>query len=133
MEIAQVIAKRSSCNKKKVGAIVVKDNQILAEGYNGTPYGYHTNECEDEHGDTKPCVSHAESNAIAKMASSSGSCRNATIYCTLQPCFECSKLIVQSHISRVVYMEEYRDERPLQYLNKCGIQVDKMSHEKEVS
>jgi len=129
MEIAQVIAKRSSCTKRKVGCIIVKNNQIIAEGYNGTPPGWKTNECEDEEGNTKPCVSHAESNAISKAASSSISCRNGTIYCTLQPCFDCAKQIIQSGISRVVYMASYRDSRPLNYFQKCGIKVDQMNHD----
>jgi len=125
MKIAQVVASRSSCDRRKVGCIIVKNNQILSEGYNGTPHGWYTNNCEDEDGETKDCVIHAEANAIAKAASSSISCRDADMFCTLQPCYECAKLIVQSNIERVVYDKIYRDTRPIDYMRECGIRVQK--------
>lgn len=126
MQIAEVIAQRSSCKKRKVGCIIVKDRQIIAEGYNGTPPGWWTNECEDAEGNTKDCVSHAESNAISKAASSSVSCAGGKMYCTLSPCFECSKQIVQSHISHVFYRNKYRKTKSLEYLKDCRINITQL-------
>jgi len=125
MRIAEVIAQRSSCERRKVGCIIVKNNQILAEGYNGMPPGW-SNDCEDEEGNTKDCVSHAEENAIAKAASSSISCRGGTLFCTLQPCKDCSKLIIQSNIRQVYYREPYRDTSPVRFLKKCNVLVNKL-------
>jgi len=127
MNIALVVSKRSSCRNKKVGCVIVKDKQIVSEGYNGTPPGWHTNDCEDEHGNTKPCVSHAESNAVLKLASTTNSSRGATLYSTLRPCFSCSKQIVQAKITRVVYLEEYRKEpQAIEYLKANGVTTMKM-------
>lgn len=125
LQIAEVIAQRSSCTKRKVGCVIVKDNQIVAEGYNGTPPNW-SNQCEDEDGNTKDCVSHAESNAISKAASSSISCAGGIMYCTLSPCFECSKQLVQSNIQKVFYREEYRKTKSLDYLKKCNVEVCQM-------
>lgn len=124
MKIAEVVAQRSSCKRAKVGCIIVKNRQIIAEGYNGTPPGWHTNQCEKD-GVTKDCVSHAESNAISKAASSPVSCRGGTLYCTYRPCFECSKQIVQSHIERVVFDNYWKNPKPIDYMRECGIRVQK--------
>lgn len=129
MEMAEVLAKRSSCEKKKVGCLIVKDRQVVAEGYNGTPPGWGHNCCEDDDGSTLDIVSHAESNAISKAASSSVSCSGATMYCTLSPCFDCAKLIAQAHIDKVYYRNKYRKTKSLKYLNKCGIKVDQMDYD----
>lgn len=125
MKIAEVISQRSSCERRKVGCIIVKDRQIIAEGYNGTPPGW-SNDCEDESGETRDCVSHAESNAISKAASSSVSCKGGKMYCTLSPCFECSKQIVQSKIQKVFYRKLYRKDRSLSYLEDCEIEVNQL-------
>lgn len=112
--------KLSHCNRKKVGALIVKDRMIISDGFNGTPSGFE-NYCEDEAGYTKWYVLHAEANAILKVASSTQSCKGATLYITLSPCKECSKLIHQSGIIRVVYHKKYKDDSGLQFLNKAGI------------
>lgn len=112
--------KLSHCNRKKVGALIVKDRMIISDGFNGTPTGFE-NYCEDEAGYTKWYVLHAEANAILKVASSTQSCKGATLYITLSPCKECSKLIHQSGIVRVVYHKKYKDDSGLQFLNKAGI------------
>jgi len=125
MKMAQILAKRSSCEKRKVGCLIVKNRQVVSEGYNGTPSGW-DNQCEDEEGNTKPCVSHAESNAISKAASSSISCFGATMYCTLSPCFDCAKLIAQAHIDKVYYKEEYRKTDSLEYLLRNKIQIKQL-------
>ncbi|MGB2116276.1 MAG: deoxycytidylate deaminase [Flavobacteriaceae bacterium] len=115
--------KLSHCNRKKVGALIVKDRMIISDGFNGTPTGFE-NYCEDEAGYTKWYVLHAEANAILKVASSTQSCKGATLYITLSPCKECSKLIHQSGIVRVVYHKKYKDDSGLQFLNKAGIVLD---------
>jgi dCMP deaminase len=115
--------KLSHCNRKKVGALIVKDRMIISDGFNGTPTGFE-NYCEDEAGYTKWYVLHAEANAILKVASSTQSCKGATLYITLSPCKECSKLIHQSGIIRVVYHKKYKDDSGLQFLNKAGIVLD---------
>ena len=115
--------KLSHCNRKKVGALIVKDRMIISDGFNGTPSGFE-NYCEDEAGYTKWYVLHAEANAILKVASSTQSCKGATLYITLSPCKECSKLIHQSGIIRVVYHKKYKDDSGLQFLNKAGIVLD---------
>jgi dCMP deaminase len=127
MEIAKVVSRRSTCKRKKVGAIIVKDKQILSEGYNGTPAGWRTNCCEDESGSTKDVVLHAESNAITKLAKSTNSAEGGTIYCTLQPCLSCSKLVHQAGIVRVVYEEKYGKDESLRFLEQAGIEVVQMS------
>lgn len=126
MEIASVVAKQSKCNRSKVGAILVKDSNIIAIGYNGTPSGF-CNNCE--HNDkTLPEVLHAESNTIAKCAKSTSSADGSTIYTTMSPCFECSKLIIQAGISRVVYKYQYNDFRESSLiLAASGIKVNQQS------
>ena len=125
MAMAEELSKLSYANRKKVGCLIVKDTQIISEGYNGTPKGF-SNECEyrsyvDEEY-TKPEVLHAESNAITKLARSTNSSAGATIYCTLAPCFQCAKLIIQSGIERVVYKDMYA-KNGLALLNKAGVNV----------
>ncbi|NRA91194.1 MAG: dCMP deaminase family protein [Psychroserpens sp.] len=123
LRIAQEWGKLSHCKRKQVGALIVKDRMIISDGYNGTPTGFE-NYCEDEEGYTKWYVLHAEANAILKVASSTNSCRGATLYITLSPCKECSKLIHQAGIVRVVYHEGYKDDSGLQFLKKAGIELE---------
>lgn len=110
----------SYCKRRQVGAIIVKERMIISDGYNGTPTGFE-NFCEDDEGYTKWYVLHAEANAILKVASSTQSCRGATLYITLSPCKECSKLIHQAGIVRVVYAEAYKDTSGLEFLEKAGV------------
>ena len=110
------------CERKKVGALIVKDRMIISDGYNGTPSGFE-NVCEDEEHYTKWYVLHAEANAILKVAASTQSCKGATLYITLSPCKECSKLIHQSGITRVVYASAYKDTSGIDFLEKAGIQL----------
>ena len=117
MKMAIEWGKLSYCKRKQVGALIVKDRTIISDGYNGTPSGLE-NICEDEKGNTKWYVLHAEANAILKLAGSTGSSLGATLYVTLSPCKECSKLILQSGIKRVVYAELYRDDEGLTFLKK---------------
>ncbi len=114
--------KLSYCKRKQVGAIVVKDRMIISDGYNGTPTGFE-NFCEDEVGYTKWYVLHAEANAISKVAASTQSCEGATLYITLSPCRECSKLIHQSGINRVVYQHAYKDGSGLDFLSRAGVEL----------
>jgi dCMP deaminase len=113
---------RSHCVRKKVGALAVKDGQIIADGYNGMPKGY-DNTCELEDGSTNPLVFHAEPNLLSKIGKSTSSSIGATMYLTLSPCLECSKLIMQHEIARVVYAEEYRITDGLPLLRQAGIEV----------
>ncbi len=122
LRMANEWGKLSYCERKQVGAIIVKDRMIISDGYNGTPTGFE-NSCEDEEGYTKWYVLHAEANAILKVASSTQSCRGATLYITLSPCKECSKLIHQAGIIRVVYMTNYRDDSGLQFLQRAGVEL----------
>ncbi len=122
LRIAKEWSQLSYCKRKQVGAIIVKDRMIISDGYNGTPSGFE-NCCEDEEGLTRWDVLHAEANAILKVARSTQSCEGATLYITLSPCKECSKLIHQSGIKRVVYHNGYRDDSGLQILIKAGIDV----------
>ena len=122
IRMAQIWAENSYCNRRKVGALIVKDKMIISDGYNGTPAGFE-NVCEDENGLTKPYVLHAEANAITKIACSSNSSKGATMYVTTSPCIECAKLIIQSGIKRVVYSEKYRLEDGLELLKRAGIEV----------
>ena len=135
IQMAQTWAGLSHANRKKVGALIVKNNTIIADGYNGTPSGFE-NECEEvinnEDGSfreykTKWYVLHAESNALAKVAKSTQSSDGATLYITYSPCTECSKLILQAGIKRVVYLEEYRDTNGLEFLRRAGVEIKKMS------
>ena len=122
LKMAQEWGKLSYCNRKQVGAIIVKDRMIMSDGYNGTPTGFE-NICEDEEGYTKWYVLHAEANAILKVAASTQSCKGATLYITLSPCKECSKLIHQAGIIRVVYAQAYKDNSGLQFMEKAGIEL----------
>ena len=125
LKMAKEWGQLSYCKRKQVGAIVVKDRMIISDGYNGTPTGFE-NVCEDDNGNTKWYVLHAEANAISKLASSTQSCVDATLYITLSPCKECSKLIHQSGIKRVVYLEAYKDSSGLDFLKKAGVAVVQM-------
>ena len=122
LRIADEWGKLSFCSRKQVGAIIVKDRMIISDGFNGTPTGFE-NPCEDEEGYTKWYVLHAEANAILKVAASAQSCKGATLYITLSPCKECSKLIHQAGIVRVVYKKAYKDDSGLQFLTKAGIDL----------
>jgi dCMP deaminase len=115
----------SYCKRKKVGALIVKDRRIISDGYNGTPSGFE-NICEDENGDTKWHVLHAEANAISKVAASTQNSDGATLYVTLSPCKECSKLIYQAGIKRVVYYQSYNDTTGLDFLKKAGVQIEQL-------
>ncbi len=123
LRLAKEWGKLSYCKRKQVGAIIVRDRMIISDGYNGSPSGFE-NCCEDEEGLTKWYVLHAEANAILKVARSTQTCEGATLYITLSPCKECSKLIHQSGIKRVVYLEGYKDNSGLEFLEKAGVQVD---------
>lgn len=123
LRIAKEWGKLSHCERKQVGAIIVKDRMIISDGFNGTPTGFE-NYCEDDDGYTKWYVLHAEANAILKVAASTQSCKGATLYITLSPCKECSKLIHQAGIIRVVYHEGYKDDSGLQFLKKAGIAIE---------
>ena len=123
LRIAQEWGKLSHCKRKQVGALIVKDRMIISDGYNGTPTGFE-NYCEDDEGYTKWYVLHAEANAILKVASSTQSCKGSTLYITLSPCKECSKLIHQAGIIRVVYQNGYKDDSGLQFLTKAGIELE---------
>jgi len=122
LRIAKEWGKLSHCERKQVGALIVKGKMIISDGFNGTPTGFE-NFCEDENGYTKWYVLHAEANAILKVASSTQSCRGATLYITLSPCKECSKLIHQAGIVRVVYNETYKDDSGLKFLENAGIKL----------
>ncbi|MBQ6287188.1 MAG: dCMP deaminase family protein [Bacteroidales bacterium] len=125
LEMAGVWARNSYCKRRQVGALIVKDKMIISDGYNGTPSGFE-NICEDENGVTKPYVLHAEANAITKVAKSGNSSQGATLYVTASPCLECSKLIIQSGIKRVVYKDEYRLTDGVDLLRRAGIEVEKI-------
>ena len=126
LRMAHEWGKLSYCKRKQVGAIIVKDRMIISDGYNGTPTGFE-NFCEDETGSTKWYVLHAEANAISKVAASTQSCKDATLFITLSPCKECSKLIHQSGIVRVVYQKAYKDCSGLDFLEKAGIEVTQVT------
>lgn len=122
LKMATEWANLSYCKRKKVGALIVKDRMIISDGYNGTPSGYENN-CEDDDGKTNWFVLHAEANAILKIASSTQSCKGATLYITMSPCKECSKLILQSGIEKVVYITGYSDDSGLEFLKNAGIEL----------
>ena len=126
LRMAREWAKLSYCDRRQVGAIIVKDRMIISDGYNGTPTGFE-NICEDDEGYTKWYVLHAEANAILKVAASTQSCKGATLYVTLSPCKHCSKLIHQSGIVRVVYSTGYKDLSGVEFLEKAGIEVFQIS------
>ena len=119
--MATIWAENSYCRRRQVGAIIVKDKMIISDGFNGTPSGFE-NVCEDENDSTKPYVLHAEANAITKVARSSNSSDGATLYVTTSPCIECSKLIIQSGIKRVVYNESYRMHDGIDLLKRAGVE-----------
>lgn len=123
LRIAKEWGQLSYCKRKKVGAIIVKDRMIISDGYNGTPSGME-NCCEDDDNVTKWYVLHAEANAILKVARSTQSCEDATLYITLSPCKDCSKLIHQAGIKRVVYHEEYKDTSGVDFLRQAGVEVE---------
>ena len=120
MNMALEWAKLSFCERKQVGALIVKERMIISDGFNGAPTGFE-NRCEDLEGNTQWYVLHAEANAILKVASSTQSCKNATLYITMSPCKECSKLIHQSGIKRVVFANKYKDTTGLEFLEKAGV------------
>ena len=122
LRMAREWSKLSYCKRKQVGALIVKDKMIISDGYNGTPTGFE-NCCEDDEGLTKWYVLHAEANAILKVASSTQSCEGATLYITMSPCKECSKLVHQAGITRVVYLNEYKDNAGIAFLEKAGISI----------
>ncbi len=122
LQMAVIWGELSYCERKKVGALIVKDRMIISDGYNGTPSGFE-NICEDDDHITKWYVLHAEANAILKVAASTQSCKGATLYITLSPCKECSKLIHQSGIKRVVYKKAYSDTSGLDFLKRAGIEL----------
>lgn len=122
LRIAREWSKLSHCRRRQVGALIVKGRMIISDGYNGTPTGFE-NFCEDEEGYTKWYVLHAEANAILKVASSTQSCQGATLYITMSPCKECSKLIHQAGITRLVYTTDYKDNSGLTFLEKAGVEL----------
>ena len=130
LRMAKEWAELSHCNRKKVGALIVKDRMIISDGYNGTPTGFE-NPCEDEEGYTKWYVLHAEANAILKVANSTQSCNGATLYITLSPCQQCSKLIHQAGIKKVVYANKYKDTSGLDFLEKAGVTTIHLPYEQE--
>ena len=126
LRMAAIWAENSYCQRRKVGAIIVKDQMIISDGYNGTPSGFE-NVCEDEAGATKPYVLHAEANAITKVARSNNSSDGATMYVTSSPCMECAKLIIQAGVKRVVYNEQYRLTDGIDLLRRAGIECIQIS------
>ena len=123
MDMAWRWGKLSRATRKQVGALIIKDGQIISDGYNGTPKGF-SNGCEGPDGETLPEVLHAESNALTKLARGTQSSDGATLYVTLSPCFQCAKLIIQSGIRRVVCGSKYSDLSGVDFLKKCGVTVD---------
>ncbi len=122
LRMAREWSKLSYCNRRQVGALIVRNKMIISDGYNGTPSGFE-NICEDEEQNTKWYVLHAEANAILKVASSTQSCKGATLYITMSPCQGCSKLIHQAGITRMVYVEEYKDTSGVDFLRKAGVEI----------
>ena len=122
LQMSRIWAQNSYCQRRQVGALVVKNGMIISDGYNGTPSGFE-NVCEDDNGVTKPYVLHAEANAITKLARSSNNSEGSTIYITASPCIECAKLIIQAGIKRVVYGEKYRLTDGIELLERAGIEV----------
>ncbi len=126
LKMAVEWAKLSHCTRKQVGALIVKDRMIISDGYNGTPTGF-DNCCEDENGDTLWYVLHAEANAMMKVAKSTHDANDSTLYITLSPCRECSKLILQAGIKRVVYLQQYKDDSGLEFLKQSGVELEQIS------
>ncbi len=125
LKMAASWAKLSHCNRKQVGALIVKDSMIISDGYNGTPAGF-DNCCEDDNGETFWYVLHAEANAILKVAKSTNNSKGATLYLTLSPCKDCSKLILQAGITRVVFRDEYKDSEGVEFLKSAGVDVNQI-------
>ena len=123
LRMAAIWAENSYCQRRKVGALVVKEKMIISDGYNGTPSGFE-NVCEDAHGVPHPYVLHAEANAITKLARSGNNSDQATLYVTASPCIECAKLIIQAGIRRVVYAEQYRLTDGIDLLRRAGVEVE---------
>ena len=123
LRMAAIWAENSYCQRRKVGALVVKEKMIISDGYNGTPSGFE-NVCEDAHGVTHPYVLHAEAHAITKLARSGNNSDQATLYVTASPCIECAKLIIQAGIRRVVYAEQYRLTDGIDLLRRAGVEVE---------
>jgi len=128
MKMAEEWAKLSHCTRKNVGALIVKDKMIIADGYNGSPSGF-PNECENDAGQTHWYVLHAEANAILKVAGSPASAQGSTLYLTLSPCKECSKLVHQAGIRRLVYINKYKDDSGLRFLEKAGVKTEQLAVE----
>lgn len=128
LKMASEWSNNSCCKRKKVGALIVKDNMIISDGYNGTPSGF-PNDCEDADGDTQWYVLHAEANAITKLAKSTQNSEGSTLYLTLSPCRDCCKLIIQSGIKRVIFKEDYRDLDGLKILREAGIALLRIDYE----
>lgn len=122
LRMAHTWAELSHCNRKKVGALIVRDGRIISDGYNGTPAGF-DNCCENQQGETHWYVLHAEANAILKVARSTNDCSGADLYLTLSPCKDCSKLVLQAGIRRVVFANEYKDTAGLEFLRSAGLEV----------
>ena len=122
LKMARIWAENSYCVRRQVGALIVKDKMIISDGYNGTPSGFE-NICENDMGATKPYVLHAEANAITKVAKSANNCDGGTLYVTTSPCMECSKLIIQAGIKRVVFSEKYHNTEGLDILAKVGVEL----------
>jgi dCMP deaminase len=122
LRMAKTWSELSHCTRKQVGAIIVKNGMIISDGYNGTPSGF-DNCCENDNGETHWYVLHAEANAILKVARSTHNCEGATLYLTLSPCKDCSKLVLQAGIERVVYMAGYKDDSGLQFLREAGVEI----------
>ena len=131
MRMARIWAENSYCQRRQVGALVVKDKAIISDGYNGTPSGFE-NICEDDNNVTKPYVLHAEANAITKLARSHNSSAGAPLYVTASPCIECAKLIIQAGIKRVVYAEHYRLEDGINLLKRANIDVEYINPDEPV-
>lgn len=128
LRMAKVWSENSHCKRSQVGCLIVKDRQIISDGYNGTPSGF-PNECEDCDNNTLPTVLHAEANAITKIAKSANSAEGATLYVTLSPCFDCAKLIIQAGIKRIVYSEVYRKTDSFKLFEEAGIEIKRVNLE----
>lgn len=126
IEMSKIWGKNSYCKRMQVGCLIVKNKSIISDGYNGTPTGF-PNSCEDQDNTTLPLVLHAEANAITKLAKGTQSSEGSTLYVTLSPCFECSKLIIQSGIKQVVFLEVYRNPEPIRFLAQAGIEIIKLT------
>ncbi len=127
LRMASTWAELSHCERKKVGAIIVKDGMIISDGYNGTPAGF-DNCCETNEGETHWFVLHAEANAILKVAKSANDCKDSTLYLTLSPCKDCSKLILQAGISRLVFMNIYKDSTGVDFLKEAGLAITQIEN-----